>query len=101
MKANLLVRSISGQLLGALVAFAGIPLDINVFGATTAGAEEVSVNFRLALEPHGRWVSHQRWGEVWAPDVAEDWQPYSNGRWVYTEEWGWYWVANEDWGWIP
>ena len=31
------------------------------------------------------------------------WRPYTYGRWVYTEEWGWYWVSDEeeaDWGWV-
>ena len=32
-----------------------------------------------------------------------NWQPYQEGRWVYTEQWGWYWVSNaeeSDWGWV-
>jgi hypothetical protein len=44
------------------------------------------------------------WGEVWIPTkVARDWRPYTVGRWVYTDDWGWYWVsdqAEDNWGWI-
>jgi hypothetical protein len=64
----------------------------------------ISVEFREALAPHGRWQRHSRWGEVWVPArVDREWRPYTRGRWVYTEEWGWYWVSgNEeaDWGWV-
>ena len=69
--------------------------------AGSGAGKPPAVDFRAALEPHGQWFSHSRWGEVWVPNVTADWQPYTNGRWVYTEEWGWYWVAEEEWGWIP
>ena len=50
---------------------------------------------RIALEPHGRWQQHSRWGEVWIPaNRSRDWRPYTVGRWVHTEEWGWYWVED-------
>jgi hypothetical protein len=56
--------------------------------------------FYEALEPHGRWFEHRRWGYVWAPRVAqEDWRPYSRGHWVQTEEHGWFWVSDEEFGW--
>lgn len=57
-------------------------------------------NFKAALEPHGRWVNSERHGDVWVPNVAKDWRPYTNGRWVYTE-YGWTFVAEESWGWAP
>src|SRR5687768_13630241 len=64
----------------------------------------VAAEFREALSPHGRWVTHSQWGEVWLPDpVPADWRPYTRGRWVYTNEWGWYWQeADEEaaWGWV-
>src|SRR5258708_987122 len=63
-----------------------------------------SADFRVALEPYGRWGQHARWGEVWIPrKVARDWRPYTVGRWAYTDDWGWYWVSDQtedDWGWI-
>ena len=61
--------------------------------ATPAAAQETAAVDLHALEPHGQWFSHSRWGEVWVPNVTADWQPYTNGRWVYTEEWGWYWAS--------
>jgi hypothetical protein len=64
---------------------------------------EVSVEFRTALEPHGRWERHDRWGEIWIPERDRDWRPYTVGRWAYTDDWGWYWVSADeeaDWGWV-
>jgi hypothetical protein len=65
---------------------------------------EVRQEFRVALEPHGRFERHARFGEVWRPArVSRDWRPYTVGRWVYTDDWGWYWNADqseEDWGWV-
>jgi hypothetical protein len=69
----------------------------------TAQAQGVSldVQFRTALTPHGRWQRHDRWGEVWIPARRDrDWRPYTVGRWVYTDEWGWYWDSDEDFGWV-
>src|SRR3982074_2805119 len=64
----------------------------------------VSIEFRDALTPYGQWRQHPRWGEVWIPARrARDWRPYVNGRWVYTEDWGWYWVSDrseDEWGWV-
>jgi hypothetical protein len=69
----------------------------------TAQAQDVSltVQFRGALEPHGRWSRHNRWGEIWIPAKRDrDWRPYTVGRWTYTDRWGWYWVSDEDFGWV-
>ncbi|MGN6462520.1 MAG: DUF6600 domain-containing protein [Pseudolabrys sp.] len=61
-------------------------------------------DFRVALESYGFWQEHPRWGEVWVPfGKPRGWRPYTVGRWVYTDEWGWYWVSGQDeeaWGWI-
>src|SRR5476651_161689 len=81
------------------------PVTGGLLRSTPAHAQvAVSIEFRPALEPYGRWQPHPRWGEVWIPDgVSRDWRPYTNGHWIYTDDWGWYWVANDDeddWGWI-
>ena len=62
---------------------------------------EVTVDyFYDSLEPEGRWVDHWRYGRVWYPDrVDDDWRPYTHGRWVLTEDYGWYWESYEPWGW--
>ena len=73
---------------------------------TPAHAQRVAVReeFRTALQPYGSWRQHARWGEVWVPsDRRRDWRPYTDGRWAYTDDWGWYWASadTEDaWGWI-
>src|SRR5258708_15253847 len=64
----------------------------------------VGADFRVALEPYGGWRHHRRFGDVWVPaNRARDWRPYTVGHWVYTDDYGWYWVADDqeaDWGWI-
>ena len=62
---------------------------------------DVSVGFFYdSLEPEGRWVDHWRYGRVWYPErVADDWRPYTRGRWVLTEDYGWYWESYETFGW--
>lgn len=72
--------------------------------AFTPAHAQVSAEFQSALEPYGSWQLHPRFGEVWVPyDLPPGWRPYTYGRWVYTDEWGWYWVSDEeeaDWGWV-
>jgi hypothetical protein len=97
-------RSRSGLLAGvALCALTLFPIaDGQVALAQTQVS--VSVDFRGALEPYGTWRRHSRWGEVWVPARrTQNWRPYQTGHWVYTEEWGWYWISNDDeveWGWV-
>ncbi|RFZ81736.1 hypothetical protein DYU05_18105 [Mucilaginibacter terrenus] len=51
------------------------------------------------LSPYGTWVNDARYGDVWVPDVDQDFRPYAtNGHWVYTE-YGNTWVSDYDWGW--
>src|SRR5258707_1139005 len=55
--------------------------------------------FDRELAPYGRWVVTPDYGRVWVPaDVPADWQPYSDGQWVYTT-WGWSFAAPVPWGW--
>ena len=67
-------------------------------------SESLGADFRVALEPYGSWRHHRRFGDVWIPGSRPaDWQPYTAGHWVYTDDYGWYWVVNDqeaDWGWI-
>src|SRR5262249_18546008 len=91
---------------------AGVVAALLVTGAPVAGfmitpahaQASISVQFRTALQDHGRWQRHSRWGEVWVPaGVQRDWRPYTRGHWVYTDDWGWYWVeddAEASWGWV-
>lgn len=64
-------------------------------------------SFYEELDEHGRWVTHPRYGYVWSPDVANEddsededaWRPYTRGRWIFTDEHGWYWESDEPFGW--
>jgi hypothetical protein len=64
----------------------------------------VGADFHVALDPYGGWRHHRRFGDVWVPaNRVRDWRPYTVGHWVYTDDYGWYWVADDqeaDWGWI-
>lgn len=54
------------------------------------------------LEEYGRWVSVPTYGRAWAPvGIGPDWAPYSHGRWIWQDPFGWTWVSNEPWGWAP
>lgn len=72
----------------------------------SAQTERVSVSaeFHAALDRHGQWQHHSRWGDVWLPANRDrEWRPYTHGRWAYTDEWGWYWISaddEQDWGWV-
>src|SRR5215472_13889434 len=61
----------------------------------------LSTEFHRTLETRGRWTAVRRFGEVWKPaNVSASWRPYRLGKWVYTDEWGWYWASDENFGWI-
>ena len=49
-----------------------------------------------ALASHGNWVEIED-RQAWKPEVEDDWQPYSRGRWTHTPA-GLYWVARDPWG---
>ena len=54
--------------------------------------------FYRELSPYGRWVLlEDRY--VWMPEVERGWRPYTEGRWEYTQRYGWTWVSNEPFGW--
>jgi hypothetical protein len=66
------------------------------------GLNDVNEDLRYSAAPlnrYGGWVtvSNQRY---WRPRVADDWRPYTDGRWVYTPS-GMTWVSSEPWGWVP
>ena len=53
------------------------------------------------LDPYGSWGDAPDYGPVWTPNVAADWAPYRDGRWVWEPYYGWTWVSYEPWGWAP
>ena len=70
-------------------------------GFTAPASARVRVNFDFffeSLSPYGEWANVGDYGPVWHPaDVDDDWTPYSDGYWAYTDA-GWTWVSYEDWG---
>jgi hypothetical protein len=53
------------------------------------------------LSPYGIWIDDPDYGNVWVPDVQDDFRPYAtNGHWVVTG-YGNTWVSDYDWGWAP
>jgi hypothetical protein len=68
-------------------------------GRVEARSENVAF-FYADLAPYGRWVDHPIYGAVWVPATHEPgWAPYSEGRWVWTTDYGWYWDSDEEFGW--
>jgi len=53
------------------------------------------------LDRYGSWQDNPGYGQVWYPQVAQDWVPYRDGTWSYVAPWGWTWVDNEPWGFTP
>jgi hypothetical protein len=51
------------------------------------------------LDDYGTWGTDPSIGAVWYPRVADDWMPYSQGRWSYTGYYGWVWVGIDAWSW--
>jgi hypothetical protein len=80
-----------------------------------AASEDVAM-FYDDLSQYGEWVDYDKYGPVWRPNqVSEDWRPYTNGRWVPTNEgnvfetgepWGWAtyhygnWMPTQNYGWV-
>jgi hypothetical protein len=73
-------------------------------GALSPAVAQVSEEFQLALGPYGTWHQDPRFGDIWIPGGRpRGWSPYQVGHWVYTDDWGWYWVSDDDeadWGWV-
>lgn len=61
--------------------------------------EDVSP-YATELDAYGSWYHQSEIGYVWRPYVGAGWQPYYDGRWVWTA-YGWTWVPGEPWGWAP
>ncbi|QPC95200.1 hypothetical protein GA829_18065 [Mesorhizobium sp. INR15] len=62
-----------------------------------AHAAEISVTIRERLSSYGGWRTSSRFGDVWVPTVRAEWRPYTEGRWVWTDD-GWYWESAEPFG---
>lgn len=79
-----------------------LALVLCIFAALASPARaDVELSFDYyydQLSPMGEWAEVDGYGYVWHPnDVGEDWAPYTDGYWTYTDA-GWTWVSYEDWG---
>ena len=53
-----------------------------------------------ALTPHGRWVYTEEWGWYWVSDEEEadwGWVAFHYGRWAHDRRLGWFWVPGDEW----
>ena len=53
------------------------------------------------LSAYGSWSDVPQYGQVWYPQVAAGWQPYTDGHWAWVQPYGWTWVDNDPWGFAP
>ena len=52
------------------------------------------------LQPYGRWIEDEDYGYVFVPKRrGAGWRPYQEGRWTWTDDYGWYWESSEPFGW--
>jgi hypothetical protein len=66
--------------------------------ALAPGQAPSAGTFEQSLAPYGRWVMTPEYGRVWMPSgVGASWQPYTDGRWVFTGA-GWSFSAAVPWG---
>jgi hypothetical protein len=65
--------------------------------ATADAATSVDINvFFTSLSPYGAWIPSSDYNYVWVPtQVDASWSPYTDGHWIYTEEYGWYFASDE------
>ncbi len=53
------------------------------------------------LSSYGTWADTSDYGNVWYPQVSQDWVPYRDGSWAYVQPWGWTWMDSNPWGFAP
>jgi hypothetical protein len=96
-------RPILAALTGFTLLMAALAAPIALSALSPAQAQ-VSEEFQLALGPYGAFRQDPRFGDIWVPGGRpRGWSPYQVGHWVYTDDWGWYWVSDDDeadWGWV-
>ena len=92
------------KIIYVLIAFSIVLLGGCVVGTqttttTTATNEQYPDPTFNVLNNYGEWVSVPGLGTVWRPYDENNWQPYYNGQWVWTDQ-GWMWESDEPYGWV-
>jgi hypothetical protein len=59
--------------------------------------QPTQASFDQSLAPYGQWLDTPEYGRVWTPNEPSDWQPYTDGRWVFTDL-GWTFASAVPWG---
>jgi probable HAF family extracellular repeat protein len=59
---------------------------------------DYDVFYNKLSSDEGSWVEAGDYGYCFRPRVSEDWRPYRDGHWVWTDR-GWYWDSNERFAW--
>jgi hypothetical protein len=81
--------------------------DLNALAATGTGAangQPDSTNPAWSdLDANGNWYNVPGQGQVWSPYQASnpEWEPYGNGYWMWTPQFGYVWVSDNSWGYTP
>jgi hypothetical protein len=89
-----------------ILSFLGIAYLLNpkTSAASNSLISDVGIQFGFfysSLAPHGEWIEVESGIRVWRPfHIPHQWRPYLIGRWVWTDDYGWYWMSNEPFGWI-
>lgn len=96
-----LAKSLVTSVAFAALALAAAPL-LPSGTALTPAMAATSVSFNLffdGLSRHGDWVRLDG-RYVFVPARRDrGWRPYTLGRWVYTDDFGWTWASDEPFGW--
>jgi hypothetical protein len=67
--------------------------------SATIPQQQVQDDVRNVLTQYGRFVQHQKYGEVWVPTVTpQGWHPYPPCNWVNSKQYGWYYDDKTPWG---
>lgn len=99
MKKSLLLGGLAAI---AIMAAAPVLPAATPFSVTAVQAQEAKVSINLfftELGSQGVWVKHAKYRYVFCPKVDADWRPYTNGRWIYLRDRGWYFQSSEPFAW--
>jgi hypothetical protein len=76
---------------------AAVSMAVSSAPAQDTLSEEGFEFFYDSLSPYGDWIRVGNYGPCWRPETGENWAPYTEGYWAYTDV-GWTWVSHEPFG---
>jgi hypothetical protein len=60
--------------------------------------EDYDIFYTRLSSDEGNWLEAGNYGYCFRPRVSENWRPYQDGHWVWTDQ-GWYWDSSERFAW--